>query len=34
MKKDDSRVIYKRSGPSEFLSIRAELEKKLPEGTR
>ena len=32
MKKDYSKVIYKRSGRSEFLSIRAELEKKIARG--
>lgn len=32
MKEDDSRVIYKRSGRSEFLSIRAEREKKIARG--
>lgn len=32
MKKDYSKVICKRSGRSEFLSIRAELEKKIARG--
>lgn len=32
MKKEDSIIIYKRSGRSEFLSVRGELEKKIARG--